>query len=271
MAITDRDRKKLWGLAAAKCSICKHSLVESAKADEDRDALIGEEAHIVAQSPGGPRAGEPLAVDVDSYENLILLCRNHHRVVDEQTAKYVVDVLKSIKSNHEKWVHSRLRSVRVDAGPTRVVMTDKDPVVLPVITTGRQAWNVVRGSHSYMLESLDEDEASPEACDVSDSFLNEVRDWGEISAEIEDQGRTSIRKAERSMRGLLDELGNENLVAFGASVDMILRGGGKPDSPWKTAVVVVRPKEAVGDVDSLKIVFADLAEEPGLDRSTGSR
>ncbi len=266
VAITDRDRKQLWGLAAAKCAICRHTLVEPAKAEEDRDALIGEEAHIVAQSPGGPRAGVPLNIDIDSYENLILLCRNHHRVVDEQTAKYTVEVLKTLKAKHEKWVHSRLHTVQTYSGPTRVVLEDPTrPVVLPKITTGKQAWNVVHKSHGYMLESPDEDEASAEACDRADIFLTSARDWGEVSAEVEDQGRTGIREAERSMRELLDELSSHNLVAFGAPVDMVLRGGGGPDSAWKTAVLVVRPKEAVGDIDSLIVIFGDLMDLPSFE------
>ncbi len=55
MAMTDHDRKKLWGKAAATCSICRRPLVHPAERPEDRDALVGEEAHIVSESPNGPR------------------------------------------------------------------------------------------------------------------------------------------------------------------------------------------------------------------------
>ncbi|WP_174188565.1 hypothetical protein [Nocardia barduliensis] len=186
--------------------------------------------------------------------------------MDEQTAKYTVEVLKALKTKHERWVHSRLHTVQTYSGPTRVVLKDPErPVVLPRITTGKQAWNVVHKSHGYMLESPDEDEASAEACDSADVFLTSARDWGEVSLEVEDQGRTGIREAERSMRELLDELSSHNLVAFGASVDMVLRGGGGPDSDWKTAVIVVRPKEAVGDIDSLIVIFGELMDLPSFE------
>jgi hypothetical protein len=60
----------------------------------------GEECHIVAQSPGGPRAAE--IADVDGYQNLILLCRKHHKQVDDQRAHFTVERLKEIKREHEQ-------------------------------------------------------------------------------------------------------------------------------------------------------------------------
>ena len=46
----------LWGRAASRSSICRKDLVADAGLVEG-EALIGEECHIVAQKPGGPRAG----------------------------------------------------------------------------------------------------------------------------------------------------------------------------------------------------------------------
>lgn len=52
MAISVESRKHLWGLSGGKCAICKEDLFFRAL---DRDTTIGEEAHIIARSPGGPR------------------------------------------------------------------------------------------------------------------------------------------------------------------------------------------------------------------------
>ncbi|WP_063002578.1 hypothetical protein [Nocardia mikamii] len=42
---------------------------------------LGEIAHIVADSPNGPRGDSPLtAAARNDYQNLILLCNQHHRV-----------------------------------------------------------------------------------------------------------------------------------------------------------------------------------------------
>ena len=48
----------------------------------DDPSVFGEEAHIVAQAASGPRAGQ--VVNVDSYDNLILLCSKDHKRVDDQ-------------------------------------------------------------------------------------------------------------------------------------------------------------------------------------------
>ena len=81
MAITDKTRKILWVKAGGRCSYCQVQLVTEGT-DTDDPSVFGEEAHIVGQSPNGPRAGN--IADVDSYANLILLCRKHHKQVDDQ-------------------------------------------------------------------------------------------------------------------------------------------------------------------------------------------
>lgn len=106
MAISDRTRKTLWGTAGGLCSICRTALVTEATATDNR-SVLGEEAHIVGQSPTGPRAG-PVA-DIDGYDNLILLCSNDHKQVDDQVGYYTVERLRQIKSEHEARVRSRVK------------------------------------------------------------------------------------------------------------------------------------------------------------------
>ena len=69
--------------------------------------LIGEEAHIVAGPMGGPRAGE-LDQGHDGYENLILLCPEHHLLIDSQPERFAVEDLRRLKAEHEAWVEERL-------------------------------------------------------------------------------------------------------------------------------------------------------------------
>jgi hypothetical protein len=58
MAIKAETRKRLWGRSGNRCAKCRAELVRS---DEGGlpGALVGEEAHIIARSPGGARY-EPL-------------------------------------------------------------------------------------------------------------------------------------------------------------------------------------------------------------------
>jgi hypothetical protein len=74
--------------------------------------LVGENCHIVAESDGGPRANPTMSIpDRNSYQNLILLCRNHHKVIDDLPngpRSFPVLTLQSMKVAHESWVKDQL-------------------------------------------------------------------------------------------------------------------------------------------------------------------
>jgi len=112
MSISLKTHKMLWSLAAGRCAFpgCRRELsMDASQADDE--SLIGEACHIVAQSPSGPRGHSPLTPEQrDHYDNLILLCRNHHKRVDDQENTYTVQRLLQMKAAHEKWV-------RVSLGP----------------------------------------------------------------------------------------------------------------------------------------------------------
>lgn len=105
MAIGVRDRKLLWGRSGNQCAFegCNRMLVVGAD-ESDRDAVVGQEAHIVGRSPEGPRGHAPDATPDDSYENLILLCADHHKVVDDDPQTWTVDRLQAMKAEHEQRV-----------------------------------------------------------------------------------------------------------------------------------------------------------------------
>ena len=105
----DRDLKILWGFAAARCAKCRIVLVESATL-KDPAAIVGQIAHIRSYKVNGPRyeASYP-AGSLHRYENLILLCPNHHGPVDKQESSYTIQELESWKLEHERWVQSQLR------------------------------------------------------------------------------------------------------------------------------------------------------------------
>jgi hypothetical protein len=107
MTISDRDRKILWARSGNKCSICKASLVVE-KTVSDPAAVVGDEAHIVARSAGGPRAGLLDESKLDHYENLILLCKVDRKTVDDQPNEYTIERLHAVKSQHEAWVRRTL-------------------------------------------------------------------------------------------------------------------------------------------------------------------
>jgi hypothetical protein len=108
--ISLKTHKMLWGRAANICAFpnCKKALVVD-ETETDDPSIIGEEAHMVGQKESGPRGISSLNEEErDKYSNLILLCRNHHKVVDDQDRTYPVEKLKEFKENHEKWVLQNL-------------------------------------------------------------------------------------------------------------------------------------------------------------------
>jgi len=87
---------------------CKKQLVIDETSTDD-PSVIGEEAHIVARKKDGPRGEYPLDYDKrDKYDNLILLCSVHHKVIDDQTTKYTVEKLRDCKKKHEAWIKENL-------------------------------------------------------------------------------------------------------------------------------------------------------------------
>lgn len=108
MAIKESDIKLLWGRSGNLCAICRIELSQDAKRSSASFPL-GEQAHIVAREPKGPRGESSLqAEERDSYSNLILLCPTHHTIIDKAEEEYPVGKLHEIKRMHELWVRTIL-------------------------------------------------------------------------------------------------------------------------------------------------------------------
>jgi len=107
---TDRTLKILWGRAAGRCAVpeCRVELFADAT-DHDPIVVIGDIAHIEAASKRGPRANRRAsAKERDTYENLILLCKNCHARLDGQKKTNTVEAIRKLKADHEAWVRASL-------------------------------------------------------------------------------------------------------------------------------------------------------------------
>lgn len=85
--------KRLFACSGNVCAFdgCTQALVVGV-------TVVGDICHICAASPGGPRfdlgqSDEERA----SYENLVLLCPTHHRVIDTDPTTYTVELIKQLK------------------------------------------------------------------------------------------------------------------------------------------------------------------------------
>ena len=106
MSIAEQDVKKLWGLAAGRCSKpgCETDCIKFFASDP---TIIGEMAHVIARQPKG-RRGIPSGGS-NSYENLILLCPTHHREIDKAPeGTFPPELLHRWKDAHETRVRDAL-------------------------------------------------------------------------------------------------------------------------------------------------------------------
>jgi len=78
--------------------------------ETDDDSVIGDECHIIAREANGPRGQLDVSPEQrDQFDNLILLCKNHHKEIDDQPSKYTVEKLHHLKDQHIAWVTNTLR------------------------------------------------------------------------------------------------------------------------------------------------------------------
>lgn len=234
MAVSEKERKVLWGRSGNRCAMCRQVLVAD-RTPEDREAVVGDEAHIAAQSAGGPRGRLlPEGVGVDSYENLILLCRVHHKTVDDQANHYTVERLHEIKAEHEEWVDTRLTEAEFPS----IHASMADPVAMHPLSTGEAVWQLVDGAGAYLLSPPSDGEVEEEAVDLADEFLELCRDFGEIHGDINDQGMRAVREAKRELQNYLSRLADYGLLVFGTHQ---LRSvpGTKPPLNFQVALIRV--------------------------------
>lgn len=104
MTITDRTRKLLWANSGGHCAKCYRSLVAD-ETELDDPSVVGDECHIISGQINGPRYDPAYPPNlIDTYDNLILLCRVDHKRVDDQEHTFDVETLRRMKAKHERRV-----------------------------------------------------------------------------------------------------------------------------------------------------------------------
>ena len=233
MAITDRTRKLLWGRSGSRCAICRRELIISAT-NEDSEAIVGEECHIVSGKTNGPRYDPSYPAEkIDSYKNLILLCRIHHKMVDDNPSTFTASILRQIKKNHELWVASQLSNEQKPK-PIRLQRIKRNiPKFLIRITNGKQLIDMISGAFAL---SMDYDELKTEKeLDLIGDFFQELRDWMDIIDEMEPIDRV---KGAHNLTQLIREVEQNGFFVFGGREIRILEGGvfDQP-SDWPVALI----------------------------------
>jgi HNH endonuclease len=235
MAISDKTRKVLWGSSGNRCAFCHHELVIVATL-ADSESIVGEECHIVSGKAEGPRYDPTSAVEhLDEADNLILLCRVHHKMVDDQVETFTVEKLKSLKATHESWVTSKLNTESKDFQPRVRRIKENIPAYLLRLRSGAEIFNIVSEACSFLFDH-DELETEKEV-ELVASFLQEVQDWGELAGGLEAGERV---RAKFRINSIANEVKEAGFWVFGAREIQRLEGGVGPPEPWSMAILTVR-------------------------------
>lgn len=220
MPITDKNRKVLWGKSGNRCAICRQALVID-PTDNDPESVVGEECHIISGAKSGPRFDPTYPLEnIDSLSNLMLLCRIHHKMVDDQAETYSADVLVGIKTNHERWVDQKLKN-EPEIEPVRIKrISGEIPTTLPVMHSGKELLNLAVGCHgAYNDYSDDLDDAE---IDLIGGFIQSVIDWAELADGFEPVERMRAAKA---IDEQLRELNSNDFIVFAARERQRMEGG----------------------------------------------
>lgn len=195
MSISDKVRKELWSKSGNKCAICHIDLFSDGLNDSYN---IGEECHIISERPNGPRHMNGIN-DYDTYNNLILLCRNHHKEIDDPAniTKYSIESLREIKNKHEKWVNQRLLEKKDDS--------------LPLIKNGNELISILC---SRIVRTYNGNDVlcNKEEVEYIGKIWEDILDFITIASEL---GPSDINKMEYTYTQILCEMATKGFFLFG--------------------------------------------------------
>jgi hypothetical protein len=235
MPLTDKTRKILWGSSGNRCAVCRRELLISST-PVDAESIVGEECHIISGKLRGPRYDATCPVEkIDTFENLILLCAVHHKMIDDQPETYTTELLRTLKGNHGKWVRAALADEKKVQPVNLRRVKENIPSHLVRLKSGRDVLKIVGDAYAFQFDHpdpIDEEEAQLLA-----SFLQDAQDWGDLSSELEAGARVN---AAFDMTERLGQLEGAGFWVFGGREIQHLEGGisGGP-SDWPVAILEI--------------------------------
>lgn len=129
---SQKTLKILYALSGHQCAFpdCGVPITEPGT-PESGPLVVGEICHIYAVSEQGPRGKSGLQEkELNAPENLIILCPNHHRLVDGQPETYTADLLKSWKQAHEALVARKSPALESQSVRTEILPHHSFPLEL---------------------------------------------------------------------------------------------------------------------------------------------
>jgi hypothetical protein len=173
--------------------------------DVGTNLILGEECHVISSKNNGPRANLDYAGDYDLYDNLMLLCANDHKRVDELTDVYTVEKLKLFKQLHEEWVRTTLE--RDVIAFTNDKLNIKS---LPKLTTGKQVVDIINGAHMFDFNN-DELKTKEEAEEIG-GFFDLLKETGDV---LDDMSHVDVAKFGLDINETINKIQGMGFSIFG--------------------------------------------------------
>lgn len=152
----------LWGRAAGRCEFegCARQLTRDSITK--RDGNYADRAHIRPVGECGPRASSRTpATDINSIENLMLVCHEHHVLIDGHAGDYPEERLLAMKHEHENRVR-RATDFTVRSPSHVLVVRGRIGVDRAPTLSREDMWQVLDADHHYSATD------GPIEVDVSD-------------------------------------------------------------------------------------------------------
>ncbi len=245
MSISDKTRKIFWGRAGNRCAICKKELVVAATSD-DNESIIGDECHIISGKPDGPRYDPSFSPKKsDNLENLILLCKVDHKMVDDQYETYTVHILRQMKNNHELWVSERLSDWQWPKQVRIKRLKQNIPDYLTRLTTGKEILEILE--HACQVETNPYDELkSEEEADLVGYFFGYIQDCDILDyMDLNLQERVHIAF---ELTKILQQLDDNGFWVFGARELRFLEADKNEPMKWPIAIICVYRKDSMSEL-----------------------
>jgi hypothetical protein len=219
-------------------------LVEEAT-DLSDESVVGDEAHIIGEKLLAARGHLGVGRDdLDDYDNLLLLCKVHHKLVDDQPETYPVERLRKMKADHERWLRDTLASRPGGMRPHFAL--------LHRMRSGKELCNIIGGAYVFLLDH-DEPDTEEEATLIS-GFMQYLQDLGDCWSDMEGGQYVEMRF---SLTKNIHQVEAGGFLVFGTKEQRKMRfGDNVSDCPVAIVTVVRATNNGITEVGDFAALIA---------------
>jgi hypothetical protein len=170
------------------------------------ETIAGQEAHSRSKREKGPRF-DPLYPKelLDAYDNFILMCQEHHTLIDNNVEVFPTAAVETLKRRHEDRVARAL-----DKKPKGWVNEPE----MELVRNGTQLMQYISGCGARVLTS--DHPTTEEETNAIATLFQQIEDWMDIADEIGSGGRV---QAGASLQEELDVLAGLGWLTYAGVED----------------------------------------------------